>query len=123
LREVIKFALKVGAIFVCLIVIGAIIAGATGGIKLLSQSTYTAEVTEKEVQRNGDDSKYLIFIESDEGGTKVLENTDELVTLKFNSSDIYGKVEIGETYTFDTIGWRIPFLSMYENIVDVEPSN
>jgi cytosine/adenosine deaminase-related metal-dependent hydrolase len=38
---------------------------------------------------------------------------------KFNSSDIYGSIEVGKKYTFVIVGERSGFLSMYPNIVKV----
>lgn len=58
-------------------------------------------------------SKYLVFTESE-----VFENTDAFWALKFNSSDIQGQIGVGETCTLRVYGWRIPFLSMYRNILE-----
>lgn len=60
-------------------------------------------------------SKYLIFTE-----TETFENTDSLTRWKFNSSDIQGKLLVGNAYQVEVYGYRIPFLSQYRNIVDVE---
>ena len=83
---------------------------------LLTSEDITITVVDKErvVDSGGGDSKYLVFTE-----TEVFENTDCLVLWKFNSSDVYGQLEIGETYQVQVYGWRIPFLSMYRNIVKV----
>ena len=101
-----------GSIFVVVIL---------GGIALLlapfvTSETVTIKVVDKEriVGRDGESSKYLVFTE-----TEVFENTDCLVLGKFNSSDVYGQIEIGETYRVQVYGWRIPLLSMYRNIVKI----
>ena len=60
-------------------------------------------------------SKYLIFTE-----TETFENTDSLTRWKFNSSDIQGQLRVGQAYQVEVYGYRIPFLSQYRNIVDVE---
>lgn len=60
------------------------------------------------------DSKYLIF-----GKKEVYEDTDSLLFGKFNSSDIYGKIDPGHTYRFTVVGWRIPFFSKYRNILKI----
>lgn len=39
----------------------------------------------------------------------------------FHSSDTYRSIEPGQTYRFTTIGFRIPFLSEFPNIVEAEP--
>ena len=84
-----------------------------------SGTTLQVTVTEKEriTTGSGDSlsSKYLVFTESE-----VFENTDNLFLLKFNSSDIYRKLEIDETYTVKVYGWRVPFLSLYRNIISTQ---
>lgn len=83
-------------------------------------TTVVATVSEKEriVQSDGDGgvtSKYLIF--TDMG---VFENTDSMLQGKFNSSDYQNKIKIGNTYRFKVNGYRIPFLSTYQNILGFE---
>ena len=63
-------------------------------------------------------TEYLVF--TDECG--VLENTDSLPRLKFDSSDIRAAIDEGETYRFSLYWWRFGFLSWYPNILDVEPA-
>lgn len=47
-------------------------------------------------------------------GTLVV--ADSLLDFTFSSSDTYSSIETGETYTFTTRGWRVPFLSMFPNV-------
>lgn len=77
-------------------------------------------INKTEVKRNKTSDKYLIFATNSEGEKIVLENTDSIAFFKFNSSDIQGDIEIGETYKIKTSGIRMPFLSMYKNIIDIE---
>lgn len=81
---------------------------------------FTVRDRERIVTGSGEStsSKYLIFTEEGE----VFENTDSWLRLKFNSSDVYGQLEEGEDYNCDVYGWRIPFFSMYRNIVDCAPN-
>jgi len=60
--------------------------------------------------------RYLIF--SDKG---VYKNVDDFRFLKFNSSDVYGQLSnrIGKATEVTVTGFRVPFLSWYENIVRV----
>lgn len=89
-----------------------------------SNKDYTITVTDKErvVKNIGEEttSKYLVFTKLDNGETRVFENTDALVKLKFNSSDIQAELVEGNTYNIKAYGWRIPILSAYENIVSVD---
>ena len=75
----------------------------------------TVRKTERVTVGFGDEmtSKYLIFTDSE-----VFENTDSPVFWKFNSSDIYGRIEVGKTYRFDVVGYRINVLSSYRNIIE-----
>ncbi|HFK5565293.1 TPA: hypothetical protein ACG0AB_000772 [Elizabethkingia anophelis] len=61
------------------------------------------------------ESKYLVYTEAE-----VFECTDQLLTGKFNSSDVYGQLEKGKKYKFTVYGVRIPFMSSYRNIIGVK---
>ena len=94
------------------------------GVQAVKYSTVTdvvVTVTEKEriVESSGKHttSKYLVFTENE-----VFENVDDMIPFfKFNSSDIQGKLHVGETYKLTVWGWRINFLSWYRNILNVQP--
>jgi hypothetical protein len=101
--------------FVVLLIVGSI--GFTIAI-YQNENTYEIEVVGKENKASGDSSRHLIFAKVD-GETKVFENTDALFASKFNSSDIYAELTVGKTYEVKTIGFRVPFLSMYENILEI----
>ncbi len=60
-------------------------------------------------------STYLIF--TDQG---VFRNDDAGWFLKYDSSDIYGNLDVGKHYRFKVYGWRIPIVSMYPNLVHAE---
>ena len=83
-----------------------------------STKTYTVTVTEKEVKNYSESSTYLVFTRLENNETKVFCIEDSLIKERFYSSDLYGKIEVGKTYDIKVIGWRIPFLSSYENIID-----
>ncbi|WP_375180701.1 hypothetical protein, partial [Enterococcus rotai] len=83
-----------------------------------NENTYVIKVTDKETKTSDDSSKYLIFGDDEKGNAKVFENTDAIFARKFNSSDLYAEIEIGKTYEFKTVGFRIPFMSSYENIMN-----
>ncbi|HFK5582150.1 TPA: hypothetical protein ACG0AV_002080 [Elizabethkingia anophelis] len=61
------------------------------------------------------ESKYLVYTEAE-----VFECTDQILTGKFNSSDVYGQLEKGKKYKFTVYGIRIPFISSYRNIIGVK---
>lgn len=66
-------------------------------------------------ESKGISSKYLIFTESE-----TFENTDAWFSGKFSSSDLYGKLDKGQSYTVRVYGWRVPLLSWYRNITRIE---
>ena len=102
-----------------IIVIALILAIAIGFSVCVSfnDHTYTIVVTDKERVNYDDGGKYLIYGHIGDD-IIVIENTDSLLRGKFNSSDIYAKIEVGKTYEFTVVGHRIPILSNYENIID-----
>ena len=102
-----------------IIVIILVLAVLLGGSALVNfnDHTYVVEVTNKERVNYSDSGKYLIYGQED-NNTLVLKNTDSLLRGKFNSSDIYAELEIGTTYEFTVVGYRIPILSDYENIIE-----
>lgn len=85
---------------------------------------YTITVTDKErivENSNGESSsKYLVFGENENGEVLVFENSDVLIRGKWNSSTIQGSLKEGNTYKVVVVGYRIPFLSCYENIISFE---
>lgn len=78
-----------------------------------NNSYMTATIKDKIVKNGNKSSKYLIFTDKE-----VLQNTDSLFRGKFNSSDVYVDLEVGKTYEFHLIGWRIKFFSVYKNIIE-----
>lgn len=103
-----------------IVVVFALVAGALTMAQYGTKETVTVTVTGKERVTSNDGngnitSKYLIFTESE-----TFENTDALFAGKFNSSDFYGKIRENQTCDFTVIGWRVPFLSMYRNIIGME---
>jgi hypothetical protein len=83
-----------------------------------SERTVTFTVEDKERVCSGSTDgqsscKYLIFTDT---GTYSVQ--DSFIIWRFNSSDVYGRIKESQTYEADVIGWRIPFLSKYPNIVE-----
>ena len=83
--------------------------------------TVTVTVTDKERIAQNNDSRYLIYTTmKDTGETLVLENTDNLLRLKFNSSDLYAELEEGKTYDVTVVCIRLGIFSWYENIIRIK---
>lgn len=84
------------------------------------ERTITGLVIDKGIKSTGKSSqKYLVWVRCSDG-LEVLEITDSLLAGRFDSSDLYGWIEEGRTYTFTVRGSRVPVLSWYANIYDAE---
>lgn len=95
--------------------LGVVAVGGYGIAVHSTQRTVTATVTKTWTQYSKDGTIYLI------GTNKgVFEDDDSLMYFKFNSSDYFNNMKVGQTYTFDVTGWRIPFASVWPNIVSCE---
>jgi len=84
----------------------------------LSSDTITVTVKSKEraIKGHGKEArgKYMIYCKEE-----VLECTDSWTFMKFNSSDQYAKLCKDKKYRVFVAGWRIPFMSMYRNVIRV----
>lgn len=104
-------------VVVALILVVAILMGSIGSF---NEAEYVMTVTEKERITEDDGSRYLIFGEDENGNSYVFENTDNMLRGKWDSSNVYGEIKIGDTYKFTVVGFRIPLFSSYQNIIDFE---
>ena len=60
-------------------------------------------------------SKFIVYCKGE-----VFENTDNIFFGKFDSADVQNELEMGKTYVVKVAGWRMPFLSAYRNIINIE---
>lgn len=89
-------------------------------------TTFTVDSKESRVITQGDSRVSKFFVYGTDG--EVFLNEDVWVNFggpsKFDSASVQAKFKAGRTYEVETIGWRIPFLSIFPNIVsakDVTP--
>lgn len=91
--------------------------------KIASQETVEIKVRKLERISTGSgenlEHKYIVSTEVVGEDFEVFENTDSWLFLKFNSADYQNQLEVGKTYKIKVIGWRIPLLSSYRNIVKI----
>jgi len=80
----------------------------------MNQEDVTITITDKERVYKNNQSQYLIFTESE-----TFANRDFLFVGKFNSSDMYGRLREGKTYSVRVGGYRIPIFSSYRNILRI----
>ena len=79
--------------------------------------TVQSIIQDKERVNDGNESRYLIFTDSE-----TFTNEDSWLALKFNSSDVYGGIGIGQTCDFKVTGIRVPIFSWYRNILSASCS-
>lgn len=79
--------------------------------------TRQIEVTGTERINNSNGGYYLVYTT-----TGTYKNMDTALYFKWDSSDIQGRLRPSRVmrYTVKVNGWRIPFLSMYKNIISIE---
>lgn len=102
--------------YLIILIIGIVVTLLSGIIKCCNERTVTTTVTDKGVKRHGkSDDKYLVYTND---GT--YEITDSLFWPRFDSSDLYGSIEVGKTYQFTVAGYRVPLFTMYPNIYEAK---
>ncbi|CCF83468.1 hypothetical protein [Nitrolancea hollandica] len=109
--------MKVWGYFGCLGLIAIVVLLGLGVKQILvgSHEMVTDTVVRTERVEDGNGGRYLIY-----GEAEVYQNTDSVYFGKFNSSDLYRDIKEGHSYRFEVVGWRVPFLSWYRNILKVE---
>ncbi|MCP3686087.1 MAG: hypothetical protein GY861_25860 [bacterium] len=107
-----KIKAILGGVLVCSLLTGGAISSH------MSKDSVEVTITGKERINTQDTSYYLVF--TDKGAFK---NDDDLWQLKFDSSELQAKLIEGDTYTCTKNFWRVPFLSMYENLLMCQPTN
>lgn len=95
------------------LIIGGVI-GAALWSEHANETTRTCTVTDKDrttvTSREGT-SRSDMRIYTDDCGT--LTVTDLMTRGQFDSADVYASIEPGSTYEITTVGWRIPWLSVF----------
>jgi hypothetical protein len=87
-----------------------------------SIDSYNVRVTDKQVKRLNDGREvFMIFTKRENGKERVFVDADTKLFMKFNSADLYAKMDTGKWYRVRTVGWRIPMFSQFENILKAEP--
>lgn len=69
-------------------------------------------VKSKEITVQHKQGKYLVFTNKE-----VFEISDSYIYGRFDSSDVYNQIETNKCYDVELQGNRIPFFSMYRNII------
>ena len=88
--------------------------------KVTNMRTIEGVVTDKTTKKVGKSDKYIVFIDDGSGRAIPLEVTDSLLKWRFNSSDVWGNIEVDKTYSFEVGGSRLGIFSWYPNIYSYE---
>lgn len=91
----------------------------TAGCAQLDQDveTFTVESKDRECDAAGETTTCYYVVLATDG--RVYTNSDDMLNGKFNSRTFQARLQVGQTYTVRTTGWRIPILSMAPNIVEI----
>lgn len=81
-----------------------------------NEQTFDILVKDKYIKNGSKSGRYLV-VDSDKN---TYEITDLFFKGKFNSTDLYNELEIGQKYKVTTTGYRIRIFSHYQNINEIE---
>jgi hypothetical protein len=90
------------------------------GIASIVWEIQTQEISGTIVSTQIEGGETHFVFQHDTGIREVLENEDSLIKGKFNSSDFMVNLEVGKSYTMTVNRKRIPFFSLYRNILEYE---
>ena len=88
----------------------------SSAVLLSAEQQREITVDEKWIKYHDDDAKYFV---SDTAG-KVYCIQDTILLFKFDASNRYARLKVGESYTVTIVGWKVPLTSMYPNIIELE---
>lgn len=114
--RMVSTAIMAVVVAVIAVVVGSMVFGG-----YFDRETITTTVFDKERVCDSDGNggvscNYLIFTED---GT--FQISDALIGhVRFNSSDVYGRVRTCHRYEITSYGWRLPLLSQYPNITEMK---
>lgn len=78
-------------------------------------TAYACEVTDKDRTTNSEgESNYRVYADCG-----VYTVSDQPLRGIWNSADIFNEIEPGESYDITTVGFRIPVLSSFPSIIEV----
>lgn len=109
------FTFLVGGVIVLIVAI--LIFFVAGAMTHVERARVTVLDTEHVCQSSGSGDntsitcKYLIYTE-----TGTYELTDSIMTMRWNTSDIYGRIRPCHVYDIKARGYRVPWISTYPNI-------
>src|SRR4030095_50515 len=96
------------------------LAGLTGCQNLVQNGSVTCKVVDKdrstEVVDGNSKSVFRIYTEGCGDDNATLGLADNFLAGNFNASDTFGRIKVGKTYEFTTVGVRNGFFSSFREI-------
>lgn len=102
-----------GCLVLVVLVIAALAVGLFASMHRVEHSGCIVEDKDRASTESGSDMR----VYTDCGIFRV---KDSLFLGRWDSADVYQRIKVGESYDFETAGWRVPLLSWFPNIVSAE---
>lgn len=99
----------------CIILMIVILVFTISAIMAGNEQMVEITIKDKWIKATGSGSDYMVS----DTNSSVYKIDDSLWLRSFDASNRYAGIDINRTYGITTIGWRIPKLSMYTNIVEI----
>ena len=93
-----------------------LLCGAVGSVAAASHETTQTCTVESKDRAAGKDGKSQMRVYTADCG--VFEVTDSLLKMRFNAADRYAALLPGHRYQLTTVGFRVPALSSFPNVID-----
>lgn len=111
-------AVALFGLLVILLLIGGLVFGVLNAFHVQTM-TCTVEDKDRTTVSDGDGgSKSDARVYTEQCG--VLHVEDSILSWTFSSSDTYAKMKVGKTYHVKTRGHRVPFFSLFPNVVEAK---
>ena len=113
---------NLGFVLIAIVTVAVLLSGVIVHYATQTEVQFTVDHRERVISRNSEGkttARFMIWGETEQG-IEVFQNTDSLLSFKFNSADLYGRMREGAECVAKVNGFRVPFLSMNRNILAVE---
>jgi len=112
----------IGYIMGAVALVGVAVATPFIHFSTMDEVSFTVDHRERVMSQDSEgksSARYMVWGVYQNGDTEVFENVDSLLSMKFNSADLYGEMREGRLCFATVNGFRVPFLSMNRNVLDV----
>lgn len=103
----------------CLTAFAAVALFGGAAYATITETHHVCTVESKDRATKGEKSSMRVYTTQ----CGVLEVTDTLWRFKWDAADRYAAIREGRTYDFTTVGFRLPILSIFPNIIETKEAN